>query len=62
MKPLRIHIGALHRNSLPRLISSKSSQQIVPTISQDVEVSRRHLLGMAAVAGVGLSPAVKTAG
>jgi hypothetical protein len=58
MKPLRIHIGALHRNSLPRLISSKSSQQTVPTISQDVEVSRRHLLGMAAVAGVGLSPAV----
>lgn len=59
MKPLRIHIGALHRNRLPRLLSPKLSQPSIPTVSQEVEVSRRHLLGMAAVAGVGLSPAVK---
>ena len=59
MKPPRIHIGALHRNRLPRLLSPKSSPQTLPTVSQPVEVSRRHLLGLAAVAGVGFSPAVK---
>jgi len=59
MKPLRIHIGALHCNRLPRLLSPKSSQPTFPTDSQQAQVSRRHLLGMAAVAGVGLSPAVK---
>ena len=59
MKPPRIHIGALHRNRLPRLLSPKSSPQTLPTIPQTVEVSRRHLLGMAAVAGVSFSPAIK---
>lgn len=59
MKPLRIHIGALHRNRLPRLLSPKLSQSAFSAVPQKMEVSRRHLLGMAAVAGVGLSPAVK---
>jgi len=59
MKPLRIQIGALHRNRLPRLLSPRSTPSTFPASSQHIEVSRRHLLGMAAVAGVGLSPAVK---
>ncbi|MDH5774226.1 MAG: hypothetical protein OEZ57_04855, partial [Nitrospirota bacterium] len=59
MKPPRIHIGALHRNRLPRLLSPKSSSLTSSTVPQEVEVSRRHLLGIAAVAAVGFSPAVK---
>jgi len=59
MKPLRLHIGALHRNRLPRLLSPTSSPPTFPTVFQTIEANRRHLLGAGAVAGVRLSPAVK---
>ncbi len=62
MKPLRIHIGALHRNRLPRLVSPRTSESFsssTTTRPLRKEISRRHLLGAAAVAGIGLSPAVK---
>jgi len=59
MKPLRIHIGSLHRNRLPRLWSPKLSPPTFPTLSQTIAVSRRHLLGMPVVASAGLPPAVK---
>ncbi len=59
MKPIRIHIGALHRNRLPRLISPRSSTPVSTKPITQAEISRRHLLGVAAVAGIGLSPAAK---
>lgn len=59
MKSLRNHIGALHRNRLPRLLSPELSQPSFPLVPQKVKVGPRHLLGMTAVSGVGLSSVVK---